>query len=59
MLTKGSKKAAYLINLLQPAMVRCQFCHEGLMLQPLGVQIPRFIIGLVLGCQQLLFDPDG
>lgn len=49
----------YLFNLLQPLFVGCKFCHECLMLQPLAVQVPRLIIGHILGCEHLLIDPEG
>lgn len=35
-----------------------QLCHERLVLQPFVVKVSSFIIGDILGCQQLVIDPE-
>lgn len=39
----------YLLDLVQPLFVGLQLSHEGLVLQPLAVQVPGLVISHVLG----------
>lgn len=47
-----------LIDFVEPAFVRGQLGHEGLVLEPLAVQVAGLIVGRVLSCQHLLVDPE-
>lgn len=48
----------YLLDLVQPLFVGLKFGHEGLVFQPLAVQVPGLVVGHVLSCEHLLVDPQ-
>ena len=51
--------ASYLLDLIQPLLVGLQLGHEGLVFQPLAVEVPGLVVRHVLGRQHLLVDPQG
>lgn len=53
----SSAAVAHLFDLLQPLFVGLQLGHEGLVFQPLAVEVPGLIISHVLSRQHLLADP--
>ena len=52
------KDAQYLLDLVQPLLVGLQLGHEGLMFQPLAVEVPGLVVRRVLSRQHLLVDPQ-
>lgn len=46
------------INVLEPPLMRSQFCHKGLVFHPLVVKVASFIVGDIWRCQQLVIDPE-
>lgn len=48
----------YLLDLVQPLFVGLQLGHEGLVLQPLAVQVSGLVVAHVLSREHLLIDPQ-
>ena len=57
--TWSAGSCPHLLDLVQPLLVGLQLGHEGLVLQPLAVEVPGLVVGHVLGRQHLLTDPQG
>lgn len=47
-----------LMDFVKPAFVRGQLGHEGLVLEPLAVQVAGLVVRRVLSRQHLLIDPE-
>lgn len=55
----GSRRPSDLVDFVEPVLVGGQLSHEGLMLQPLAVEVPGLVVRRVLSRQHLLVDPHG